>query len=114
MESLRTEGGQEKLGPESAARWDKGQGGQGPRRTGKGTVPAELGARVAGSELPAEGWALAAEQAGRGQEVRPGDLGVCHRGAPGATQPLCLSLQASVPSAVGGTRSLLWKAEENV
>lgn len=66
------------MGPESA-RWDRGQGGQGPWRTGKGTVPAELGARVTGSEFPLEGWALAAEQAVRRQEVKPGDLGICHR-----------------------------------
>ena len=33
-----------------------GRGGRGPRGTGKGTVPTELGARVTGSEFPAEGW----------------------------------------------------------
>ena len=43
-------------GAVGAARWEKGQGGQGPRGTGKGTVPTELGARVTGSEFPAEGW----------------------------------------------------------
>lgn len=79
-----TEGGREKRRPE-AGRWEKGEGGQGPRGTSKGAVPTELGARVAGPEFPVEGWALAAEQAVRRQEVKPWEL--TETVTPGVTEP---------------------------